>query len=282
MARWIVSHFPRHLRYVEPYFGGGSVLLARDPADRRLWWPGRASDGREPDGVSELANDLNSDLVNFYQILHDPKLFEKLRRRLELLPLHEGQWRQARDALRAGRVADPVERAALFFALNRQSRQGLMKDFVTPVASRLRGGRDEQVNAWWSAVEGLTDVHVRLRDVFFTSRPALEVIRSQDADSTFNYLDPPYYGETRTARDAYGAFEMSDRDHEELLGTLAGLKGMFALSGYRNALYDDYARRHGWRRVDREFTLDSSGKGSKERKVESLWMNYPPRDADAS
>jgi hypothetical protein len=53
---------------------------------------------------------------------------------------------------------------------------------------------------------------------------------------------------------------------------------MFALSGYRNALYDAYARRHGWRRVDREFTLDSSGKGSKGRKVESLWMNYPPRD----
>src|SRR5262249_2644406 len=79
LARRIVSLMPRHLCYVEPYAGGLAVLLTRDPADPGLWWQGPTSDDRQPAGVVEMANDLNGDLVNFYQVLRDPSLFGRLR-----------------------------------------------------------------------------------------------------------------------------------------------------------------------------------------------------------
>jgi DNA adenine methylase len=274
LARWIVSLMPRHLSYVESYAGGLAVLLARDPADPTLWWQGPTSDGSKVDGVIEVVNDLNGDLVNFYQVLRDPALFERLRHRLDLTPLAEGEWEFARRALAAGETADPVERAALMYVFNRQSRQGLMKDFATPVRTRLRGGRSDPVNAWWSAVEGLESVHRRLQDVMFFSRPALEVIRSEDTAATLHYCDPPYVHGARTATRAYGRYEMAEADHRELLETLAGIKGKFMLSGYRNDLYDAYAERHGWRREELVVPNHASGSRKKDREVECLWLNF--------
>ena len=60
VAPRVIELMPPHLHYVEPYFGGGQVLFARDVADRRLWWTGLTSDGRKPDGVSEVINDAGS------------------------------------------------------------------------------------------------------------------------------------------------------------------------------------------------------------------------------
>jgi len=37
LASRIVSLMPCHLHYVEPFLGGGAVLLARDPEDPALW-----------------------------------------------------------------------------------------------------------------------------------------------------------------------------------------------------------------------------------------------------
>src|SRR6516225_8713937 len=78
MAGRIIERMPPHLHYVEPFFGSGQVLFARDPKDRRLWWTERTSDGRIPDGVSEVINDLHGDLMNFYAVLKDPDGFPQL------------------------------------------------------------------------------------------------------------------------------------------------------------------------------------------------------------
>ena len=37
LAAKIVALMPPHLHYVEPFFGGGAVLLDRDPEDESLW-----------------------------------------------------------------------------------------------------------------------------------------------------------------------------------------------------------------------------------------------------
>src|SRR5262245_10220402 len=107
LAAKIVALMPPHLHYVEPYFGGGQVLFARDPADRRLWWPAPTSDGRKATGVSELANDLHRDLMNFYAVLKDPDLYERLRYPLDLTLHSEAEWEASRDLL-APPGGDPV------------------------------------------------------------------------------------------------------------------------------------------------------------------------------
>jgi DNA adenine methylase len=64
---------PRHLHYVEPFAGGLAVLLARDPADPRLW----SSETSGTRGVSEVVNDLDDRLVNFWRVLADPATFAR-------------------------------------------------------------------------------------------------------------------------------------------------------------------------------------------------------------
>jgi DNA adenine methylase len=271
LARWIIGLMPPHLNYVEPFFGGGQVLFARDPADRRLWWPGRTSDGRRPDGVSEVVNDLDGDLMTFYRVLKDPGLFGELRHRLELTLVSEAEFGAA-CALLAGEGGGPVERAAALFVQVRQSRQALRKDFATPTTSRLRGGRQEAVNSWWGAVGGLEDAHRRLRDVMVLCRPARDVIRQFDRPETLFYCDPPYPHETRTARKAYRGFEMSEADHRELLGALRGCTGKVMLSGYPSALYDEGLA--GWARHTYDLPNNAAGGKVKDRETEVLLCNF--------
>jgi DNA adenine methylase len=271
LARAIIDRMPRHLNYVEPFFGSGQVLFARDPADRRLWWTGLTSDKRVPDGVSEVVNDLDGDLMNFYRVLKDPGLFERLRHRLELTLVSQEEFNAACDLL-ARADGDPVERAAALFVQVRQSRQALRKDFVTPVRTRLRGGRQDHVNAWWGAVDGLEDAHRRLKGVMVLCGPALNVIRQFDQPATFFYLDPPYPHETRTARKAYRRFEMTEADHRELLDVLRQCQGKVMLSSYPSRLYSEALA--GWNRPDFDLPNNAAGGRTKDRETEVLWCNF--------
>jgi DNA adenine methylase len=262
---------PPHLTYVEPYFGSGQVLFRRDPGDRSLWWTGRDSDGRIPRGVSEVVNDLDGTLMNFYRVLKDPRLFEQLRRRLELTLVSEEEFALANNLL-AGKEGDLVERAAALLVQVRQSRQALRKDFTTPSIKRLRGGRQEAVNSWWGAVDGLEDAHRRLKNVMVLCRPALDVLRQFDLPETLFYLDPPYLHDTRTARSAYGRFEMTEARHRELLDLLRSVKGKVILSGYPSALYDTALS--SWNRHTLDLPNNASGGKKKDREIEVLWCNF--------
>ena len=271
LADRIIALMPRHLHYVEPYFGGGQVLFRRDPADPRLWWDALTSDGRQADGVSEVVNDIDGDLMNFYRVLKDPGLFADLQRRLELTLFSEAEWQEACRLL-SGPGGGPVERAAALFVQVRQSRSGLRKSFSPTVRTRLRGGRNDGVNAWWRAVDGLADVHRRLRDVMVRNGPALDVVRSEDKPSTLFYCDPPYLHDTRAAPRAYGPREMSEADHRELLEVLLECRGQVMLSGYPSGLYDTALA--GWSRHAFDLPNHAAGGSVKGRETEVVWCNF--------
>jgi DNA adenine methylase len=222
LARRIVARMPRHLHYVEPFAGGLAVLLARDPADPRLW----AGDGSGTRGVSEVANDINGRLMNFWRVLQDPDDFDRFCRRVEAVPLSRVAW-EAAHAHQYGQ--DGVDDAVAFFIDCRQSLAGRMKGFTSITRNRTRRGMNGNASEWLSAVEGLAEVHARLRPVVLENRPALGLIRRHDGPGTLFYLDPPYLHETRTATAAYGAFELREADHAELLTVLRGCKGKVML-----------------------------------------------------
>jgi DNA adenine methylase len=265
LARHIIGLMPRHLHYVEPFAGGLAVLLARDPADRRLWW-GDTSASR---GVSEVVNDLDGRLINFWRVLRQPDLFKQFQRVVSAVPFSEVEWRDAGDHLDD---PGPVERAVAFFVRCRQSLAGRMDSFAPVSRTRTRGGRNEQANAWLGAVEGLPAVHARLSGVVVYNRPALDVVRSEDGPQTLFYCDPPYLHGTRAATTAYGLFEMSEADHAELLDVLRACQGKVMLSGYRSALYDRELA--GWERHDFDLANHAAGGNSKRRMTECLWRNF--------
>ena len=140
LAKWIIGFMPKHTHYVEPFFGGGSVLLRK---------------GSE--GVSEVANDLNRELANFWNVLRSPEYFDQLVRRIEATPFGERVFEASGQSGLEAANSSIVNRAWAFFVRARQSRQGLMKDFATLSRNRTRRGMNEQVSSWLTAIEGLPD-----------------------------------------------------------------------------------------------------------------------------
>lgn len=259
LARKIVALMPPHTHYVEPFAGGLSVLLAKDP-----------------EGVSEVVNDLNGDLVNFWQVLQNVDTFRDFQRIVQAVPFAEEEFR---DAARARTFGGVVDRAVNFFLLCRLSLAGRMKSFTGVTKTRTRRGMNNEVSAWLSAVDGLPAVHARLRRVLVLNRDALEVIRQQDSPGTLFYLDPPYLHETRATTADY-AHEMTADQHRALLQTLDGLEGKFLLSGYRSELYGRHAetRCPAWRRFDFDLPNNAAGGASKRRMVECVWCNFDPEE----
>jgi DNA adenine methylase len=252
LADWIISLMPPHTHYVEPFFGGGSVLLKKDP-----------------NKVSEVANDAYGELTNFWCVLRDENDFKEFQRNVQAVPFSEIEFYLTKGTAETSHV----EAAVQFFIQARQSRQGLMRDFATLSRNRTRRGMNEQVSSWLTAIDGLPDIHSRLKRVVILGSPAVDVIRKQDGVNTHFYCDPPYLHETRMSIGVY-EHEMTVEDHVDLIQTLACIEGTFQLSGYPSELYDGYADKYGWKCESREIDNKASGKKVKETKIECLWMNY--------
>ena len=256
MVQELLSLMPPHTRYCEAFFGGGAFLI-----------------NKPCEGVAEWANDLNYDLTNFWSVLRDETLFKRFSRYVENTPFSEVEFRRYGERIKFAEHGEDVHGAVRFFVRNRQSRQGLSRDFATPT-SRLRRGMNENVSAWLTAVDGLPEIHARLRRVEIRNQDAEEFIRELDNADTLFYCDPPYMHDTRSSTGEYGEQEMDSSQHVALLNVLTELKGKFMLSGYRNDLYDNLANQCGWRCVEFDRPNQASSKREKERKTECVWMNY--------
>lgn len=253
LADWILSLMPEHVHYVEPYFGGGSLLFSKSP--------------EQYEGVSEVVNDLDEDLTNFWEVLRDPRHSTTLYAMLNNTPVSEYIFRKQKALLESG-DGDCIDRAFAYFVVNRQSRQGLGKDFNTLSRNRTRRGMNEQASAWLTAIS-LGRFADRLQRVVILNRPAIDVIKQQDSKGTLHILDPPYFPDTRVAGEY--AHEMTADDHVELLDTLESIEGKFLLCGYQCETYNKWASRNGFEVFTKEAVAQSSGNKSKPTRTETVW-----------
>jgi len=251
LASDLVSLMHPHLHYVEPFFGGGAVLLEKDP-----------------EGVSEVVNDLCGELTTFWRVLQGESTFAEFQRIVQAVPFSQVEWEDAADV-----EGTDIERSVAFFIRCRQSRAGQMGNFATLSRNRIRRGMNEQASAWQTAVEGLPEVAARLKRVVILHDDARRVIRSQDGPNTLFYLDPPYLHETRASTDVY-AHEMAEEDHVDLLELVNSVKGYVMLSGYRSDLYDRLLSAPKWQRVEFDLPNNAGGGTTKRRMTECVWVNY--------
>lgn len=250
---------PQHIHYVEPYAGGLSVLLAKPPS-----W------------VSEVVNDVDKDLTNFWKVLQGRRTFEDFKHLCWATPFSEAEWNDADLEFKEWPVPDPkasdrVVRAWRFFIHCRMSLAGRRKSFAPLSKTRVRRGMNEQASAWLSAIDGLAEVHARLRLVAVRCADALDVIQQEDTKGTLYYLDPPYLQETRAAPDVY-RHECDRKHHEELLTLVREVQGKVMLSGYDSPLYAE--RLEGWTKHTFDLPNNAAGGDSKRRMEECLWCNF--------
>lgn len=244
LAPWIISAMPPHRTYVEPFGGGASVLMRKQPAER------------------EVLSDLDPLAVNLYRVLADKHLSRELAMDVWLTPYRRSVF--ANIAMLSA-TDDPLHRA----------RSTLIRGSMSFSSSTRSGYRDPRqrddrsttpADDWYSYRHAVPAFHRRLRDVEICCEPAVDVMRRYDRVDTIHYVDPPYVHSTRSdATHAY-AHEMSDADHLALLTFLAGLSGMVILSGYPSALYADALP--GWSRLTRR-SLDNGASW----RTEALWLN---------
>lgn len=215
----------------------------------------------------ETYNDLDSELVNFFEALRNqgPKLIKAIG----LTPFSREELVRACTPQEG---LSKLERARRFYIRARQTRTGLAQTSSEGRWAHCiltsRAGMSGAVSRWLGSVEGLSEIAQRLQRVQIENAPAIEVIQRYDTPDTVFYLDPPYVHSARGDTAAYG-FEMTDAEHVELSDVLHSIQGRAVLSGYRTALYDRlYAK---WRREDAPERVCHS---VRQPRQESAWMNF--------
>lgn len=242
LADWIVSNFPPHRVYVEPFGGAASVLL------------------KKPRSYAEIYNDISDDLYNFFKVLRDRPY--ELKGILELTPFSRREFEIAHiqhpDALEKARRL--VIRSFMGFGSDSASNP----DRATGFRANSNRSGTTPAHDWANYPNVIVDMHKRLQGVTIESRGAIEVMKRHDSVDTLHYVDPPYLPETRKRIGAY-QHELTESDHKDLLDTLNNLNGSVVLSGYRNDLYDEYLK--DWKVVEKNTFAD----GARQR-VETLWI----------
>ncbi len=240
LAPWIVSYFPAHEHYVEPYCGAATVFFAKAPARH------------------EVLNDTNGHLVNLFTVIREQS--EALARLIEMTPWSEAEYERTEQHLDEG---DALERARRFLIRCWQAHGGTLANTSGWKHNGL-GGRAYPVRLWQQLPTRLLAVVDRLRDAEIRNRPALEIITYYRDPSVLLYCDPPYVRATRNR--AYYTHEMTDEEHMQLLAALEQHPGPVVLSGYSHPLYEK--RLAHWRRVETPAVAEHG-----RHRMEIVWLN---------
>jgi len=250
-AQTIIDFFPPHMTYVEPYGGGGSVLL------------------RKRRSKNEIYNDLDEDIVNLFRVLRDPSSSKELLKLMSLTPF-------AREEMVLGwkETDDPIEKARRCIA---RSHMGFGSAGATKGRTGFRGldvyegSYSAPAKQWSELPKHLHAVISRLQGVVLENTEALKILDQTDLESTLWYLDPPYLPETRSSMKGgtkYYRHEMTHKDHVELLERVLDSKAQVIISGYHSDLYAEMLK-------DWEFFTFKSRAGSQSGTVirdECLWI----------
>jgi len=261
MQTKILPTLPSCKRYCEPFGGGASILLAREPVE------------------VETYNDVNPALGDFFRVIADPELFEQFYRRVSPLPYSRALYNECRETWRD--EPDRIKRAAKWFVVARQSFSGCFGSGWGSTKMGCCAGVAQEPHKWMGAIDRLPEIHARLQRVQIECADWRTILDRYDTPETLFYCDPPYMHGTR--RGGKYQHEMRDADHAELVDCLLAVKGKVALSGYPNETYaplDDAGwTRHTWHTscnaAGRTRGSGLQGKGTataKQPRTECLWV----------
>lgn len=227
IAPWIISHFPPHTCYVEPYGGGASVLLRKAPA------------------FIDVYNDKLKDVVYFFKVLRERPA--ELFAAISLTPYSRAEFLAAQKPIEDNRdpASAELEAARRFYVWAWQGRGRTGNKEPGGWRFMSRDTRSKTPVDDWVNIDHLWAIAARFRRITIEYDDALKVITRYDTPDTLFYLDPPYPTSTRSARWAQAyRHEYSDQDHQNLAQLLQSIQGMAIISSYPSNLYHDLY--NGW------------------------------------
>ncbi|HEV2329964.1 MAG TPA: DNA adenine methylase, partial [Verrucomicrobiae bacterium] len=203
IAAKLYDKLPPHNAWVELFCGSAAMTLAKEAAK------------------IEIINDINEDIVNFYNQLRANS--RELRRLIRLTPYARTELEAARNG--DGNPISDVERARRFFVSAMMAINGSFGESPGGFSvshSYARNGVEARVNRWNSMNSYLKEVALRLSTVRIENMDALSLLEDyKDRPATLMYLDPPYLGERILGYD----HEKNDvQFHEKLLQAIVKAK----------------------------------------------------------
>lgn len=180
--------------YVEVFGGGGSVLLNKERSLR------------------EVLNDANGNLINLYRVVREHP--EELKDRLLYVMHNREDFKLAQRRLAQFPPADPIQRAADFYQIIRQSYAGNGKQFCSVARSM------------WAGFPVIDRVAGRLQGVTLEIEDFETIFQRYDSPNTHFYLDPPYF----FTEGYYPGNIFQRKDHARLAAILLGAQGLWLLS----------------------------------------------------
>jgi len=250
IAKWIISQFPKHHSYLEPYLGSGAVLFNKPMSD------------------IETVNDLDLNVVNFFQCIREDS--ERLAKIVEATPYSRHEYDSTYNM---GEVPDcKYERARQFLVKCWQGHGYRVNQYKVGWKNDVQGRERAYAMRHWNVLpERILLAAERLKQVQVECMPAVELIKRFKFPEVLIYADPPYLMETRTShvKAQYSNEMLNEKEHVELLEVLLQHPGHVVISGYESELYEDMLR--GWSKN----SIQSNDQSNRPRK-EVIWMNYKP------
>lgn len=198
----ILKFFPEHRRYVEPFGGSAALLL------------------NKPQSYIEVYNDIDDDVVHFFEVLRDHR--EALEEWLRNVPYSRSLYEEwVTEFYRGERPEDDLERAGRWFYLRYTQFNGSLdrrNGFKT-------GGKRNEARSFRGSIDDLDIIAARLAEVTIECQSFEDVIDRYDHPDTLFYLDPPYY-DTDRPHYRVGA----DFDHGQLVDELRDCDGYWIVS----------------------------------------------------
>jgi len=245
ISKWIISQFPKHHTYIEPYFGSGAVFFNKQPSP------------------IETINDLDNKVTTLFEIIRNEP--EELAKLIAATPFSRSEY----DFTFENLVPDDKYEQTRRFLVQCWQGHGFRTNGNKVGWKNDVQGREKAyaLSNWYRLPGWIIEASDRLKQAQIECRPALEVIKRHRYPNVLIYADPPYVLQSRSGGKIY-KHEMTDQDQLELLETLMKHPGPVILSGYRNQLYDETLK--GWHTESTKGYAEYIGAD----RVEVIWMNF--------
>ena len=247
LASQIVSTFPVHRIYVEPFAGGAAILFAKPRAQR------------------ETLNDLDGEVMRFWKVIREQP--NELAAAVATTPYSREEWKTSDEP-----TDDPVEGARRFLTRIDQSFSRSRESWSVPCIGKGRGRW--QPATWENLPPKILAAADRLQGVALECTDALSIIERWDVPDCLIYCDPPYSGPSRTQ--PHKGYRHDDPEvWDSLVDQLLRVENAaVVLSGYP---CDESARLEeaGWARRDLRMrrTVQARDGGSLPFAPEAIWLS---------